>query len=418
MKLKSTLVKWSILLLFSQCFTTVSSAHTSTYCSPSFLNGCTLWGNQSVVLDSINWSLSDCTISDYTALSTTLVAGDSVAMSVTSGVWCGATVWIDFNNDEVFDSLENLFHSYVGADPSYTYDFYITIPPGTPAGSYRMRVIGAWGSDGYTVGGGNGWGGCGSFQYGNFDDFTIHIAGGGCVVAASANDTIICHGDSVILSGIGTNMTYAWNNGVTNNTGFVPDSTMTFTLTGTDITTSCVAIDSITIVVNPLPVITFSTQNDTMVCWNSPIFSVLVSPPGGTLTGVAVIASTTNFDPGNAITGSNIVTYSYTDGNGCSNADSINILVEICEGIDDPSSAFYNVHLYPVPASDYLDVDLPKSSEEIAMKLYNLEGKLMLGQILLSGKNRIDMQSIAAGVYSLQMKNTSGIEMRKIVVVK
>jgi len=98
-------------------------------------------------------------------------------MTVTNGAWCGCAVWIDFDNNQTFDTIENVFHTYVGGSPSYTYNFNIAIPSWVPAGSYRMRVIGAWGSDGYTTGSGNGWGPCGSFQYGNFDDFTIVIAG-------------------------------------------------------------------------------------------------------------------------------------------------------------------------------------------------------------------------------------------------
>ena len=131
-----------------------------------------------------------------------------------------------------------------------------------------------------------------------------------------------------------------------------------------------------------------------------------------------MIASTTNFDPANANNGSNIVTYFYTDGNGCSNSDSININVFFCEGINDPSSAFYNVHVYPVPAGNYVNIDLPKSSAEISMQIFNLEGKLMTEQILSGGANRINMQSISAGVYSLQLKKNGEIETRKIVVVK
>jgi len=42
--------------------------------------------------------------------------------------------------------------------------------------SYRMRVIAGWGSDCYNPGA-NGYGPCGLYAYGNFDDFTIHVVG-------------------------------------------------------------------------------------------------------------------------------------------------------------------------------------------------------------------------------------------------
>ncbi len=148
------------------------------YCNPTFANGCSLWNTASVALDSIAWSNAgtSCTTSDYTARSTTLNAGESVSMNVTSGSWCGCAVWIDFNQDFEFSDSENLHYDYVGGDPTYSYDFDINIPSGTPAGTYRLRVISPWGSDGFSSSGTNGFGACGSFQYGNFQDFTIHVA--------------------------------------------------------------------------------------------------------------------------------------------------------------------------------------------------------------------------------------------------
>jgi len=173
MNLKSTLTKLSLMVLFSFGITT-SNAEVQVYCSPTFANGCSNWTNQSITLGTINWTNSDCTVSDNTSMSATLDAGVSTAMIVTSGVWCGCSVWIDFNNDNNFDSTENLYHHYTGGDPGYTYNFNITVPSNIPTGTYRMRVIAGWGSDGYSAGA-NGYGACGSYQYGNFDDFLVNV---------------------------------------------------------------------------------------------------------------------------------------------------------------------------------------------------------------------------------------------------
>jgi hypothetical protein len=96
-------------------------------------------------------------------------------MQVTNANWCGCAVWIDLNQDFAFDSTENLFHLY-SPNEANVYNFAITIPSNTPSGSYRMRVIASWGSDGFSQSA-NGFGACGTYQYGNFDDFTVHIAG-------------------------------------------------------------------------------------------------------------------------------------------------------------------------------------------------------------------------------------------------
>lgn len=100
-------------------------------------------------------------------------------MTVENGVWCGCAVWVDLDNNEAFEEEENLYYQYVGGDPSYVYEFVITIPEGTSSGAHRMRVISPWGSDGFLSTNTNGFGPCGAYQYGNFDDFTINVTGSG-----------------------------------------------------------------------------------------------------------------------------------------------------------------------------------------------------------------------------------------------
>ena len=153
-----------------------SSMAYSQYCSPTFSFGCFSWYSSAVTLDAITWTgtSGNCSTSDFTSDTAYLYAGNSYPMSVTNGNWCGCGVWIDFNNDFAFDTTENLFHNYNGAQ-NFTYNFNINIPVTVPTGIYRMRVIAGWGSDTYTVGTSNGYGPCGSFQYGNFDDFSISV---------------------------------------------------------------------------------------------------------------------------------------------------------------------------------------------------------------------------------------------------
>jgi hypothetical protein len=177
MTLKSTQTKLIVLLLISQFFLAGSIARPLVYCTPTFANGCFNWYTMDVTLGTLSWaSGATCTDYDFTSLSTTLNAGTTYPMSVTSGVWCGCSVWIDFNQDEVFDASENLHHEYVGGDPSYSYIFNIMIPANTPTGNYRMRIVSGWGSDGFSVGA-NGYGPCGSYQYGNFVDFSVNVVG-------------------------------------------------------------------------------------------------------------------------------------------------------------------------------------------------------------------------------------------------
>ncbi len=94
-------------------------------------------------------------------------------MTVLNGAWCGVGVWIDYDLSGDFDSTENLYYQYTAGDPQ-TYSFLITIPNTVPDGAYRMRVIAGWGTDCFTVSA-NGYGACGIYEYGNFNDFTVNI---------------------------------------------------------------------------------------------------------------------------------------------------------------------------------------------------------------------------------------------------
>jgi len=193
MKRKSFTKIIHLFLLLVCCNIFPKNVNAQTYCTPTFANGCFNWANQTINVNTLSWSLgfTDCSISDYTSMSTTLTAGTGYTMSVYSGYFTGCSVWVDWNNDGNFDEAgENMFHSYEApASGYYTYTFTLTPPCATPTGSYRMRVIAGWGTDGYGPGlssasytscGCNGYGSCGGYQYGNYDDFTINVTGIPC----------------------------------------------------------------------------------------------------------------------------------------------------------------------------------------------------------------------------------------------
>jgi gliding motility-associated-like protein len=67
---------------------------------------------------------------------------------------------------------------------------------------------------------------------------------------------VICAGDTIVLNGGGA-VSYTWDNGVVNNAPFTPSSTLTYTVTGTDVN-SCSNTAQITVTVNPNVTPTFT----------------------------------------------------------------------------------------------------------------------------------------------------------------
>lgn len=180
--MKKTLLLATSILFGAQIFS-------QNLCTPTFASGCFSWNNQAISVSNLDWAFDnvDCSVSDYTNLTVNLTSGVSTPMTVINGTWCGCSVWMDLNHDNTFDNSENLYYAGNGSTEYNTFDFNITVPQGTANGSYTMRVIASWGSDGYTVGA-NGYGGCGDYQYGNFQDFAVALTGNNASLDENVGD--------------------------------------------------------------------------------------------------------------------------------------------------------------------------------------------------------------------------------------
>ena len=82
----------------------------------------------------------------------------------------------------------------------------------------------------------------------------------------------------------------------------------------------CTGQSDQTVEVFPLPVVSLTTPF-TVLCSNSPAVNLVPVPAGGLLTGNGLAG--TSFDPATAGLGQHPISYTYTDGNGCVNKDSL-----------------------------------------------------------------------------------------------
>lgn len=92
------------------------------------------------------------------------------------------------------------------------------------------------------------------------------------------------------------------------------------TYTFTDIH-NCTDIDSITINVNAAPIATISTSLNGSYCSDASAVSLTGNPSGGVFSGNGVTGSI--FNPAQATTGNSMIVYSYTDGFGCTDNDTV-----------------------------------------------------------------------------------------------
>ncbi len=143
------------------------------------------------------------------------------------------------------------------------------------------------------------------------------------LVGAGA-DQSICAGTSVTLSGLGA-QAYTWNNGVTDNTAFVPASTQTYTVTGTDVN-GCQNTDQVVVTVKPLPAV--SAGADQTVCAGS----------STTLSGSGAVSFTWNNGAADDVAFVPVTSQTYTvtgtGVNGCTNTDQMTLTVAPLPTVD------------------------------------------------------------------------------------
>ena len=131
------------------------------------------------------------------------------------------------------------------------------------------------------------------------------------------NNAALCIGQSTTLTATGAT-TYTWNNGISNGVAFAPNATNSYIVTGVD-GNGCVNQDTVTIVVNPLPIV--SAGANQTVCLNTP---VVLSGSGATT--YVWNNSVTNNTPFTPITTNNYIVTG-TDVNGCVNTDTATVTV-------------------------------------------------------------------------------------------
>jgi hypothetical protein len=148
---------------------------TPTYCSASSTTTNYEWISNVTVGTINNSTTGSGGYADYTAQSATLNVNSNYPISLTPAFASSTyteyfNVYIDYNGDKDFDDVGELVYSSSGTTTKVNGNF--TIPGSATQGSTRMRVMM---KDGAIAGP------CGSFTYGEVEDYTINIgSASGC----------------------------------------------------------------------------------------------------------------------------------------------------------------------------------------------------------------------------------------------
>ncbi len=260
------------------------------------------------------------------------------------------------------------------------------------------------------------------------NDAINQLAGNYAPPVADFNVSSQCQ-DAVVFENISTTpagtLTYNWDFG-DGNTSSELDPTHSYTSTGNQ-TVTLMAIsntgcqDTTEQVIDVYPAPNVSLSPLSVVCiYHQPFSLSNGSPSGGTYSGNGV--NNGYFNPDAAGLGNHIITYSYTNSDGCSDQSSTVLQVSECVGVEEYELG--NLQVYPNPTHGFVNIELPQGvmSGIISngnIKVNDIRGKLVYNSNLQWNNNprlTLDLNGISPGVYFLELTVGEKSGITKLVI--
>lgn len=234
-------------------------------------------------------------------------------------------------------------------------------------------------------------------------------------VTINTSETNICSGSSVTLNGEGAD-SYLWTNDVIDGESFVPSTTNSYVVTGTDLN-GCVNSANATVTVNTTPSVTNQSPNQTGTIGTNISFFVEADQTIDTYqwqtnTGFGW-QNLNDFGQYSGSSSNTLTISSLTNSNNnqpfrciinlgdCSDTSAIAILTTTDVGIDainGPNSDL-NFGVYPNPFSTETTVIFDQTQDQTRIEIFNAQGNLVKS-ILFSGKHlKIENENLAPGIY-------------------
>ena len=240
-------------------------------------------------------------------------------------------------------------------------------------------------------------------------------------ITTQPENKFVCSGGNVTFSIVaaGPSLTYQWQvsiaSGPFNNVAGATGSSLSLNTIPTSmngyqyrcVVSGLVNSNAALLTVYSIPVISFVLPADTVYKNSPPMVLSGGTPAGGTYSGNGTISG--NFIPSTSALGNYIVTYNYTDVNGCSNsvADILTLL-----------PATNKINIYPIPASDgRVTIVAEPSMVGSNVSAFNLLGQ-KVKEWTLTGRQSTYQFDWPAGDYILYFRKGSEIFSRKLIVLR
>jgi hypothetical protein len=229
----------------------------------------------------------------------------------------------------------------------------------------------------------------------------------------SSANAILCSGDPTVISVSGAD-SYTWSTGANTATiSAAPSVTTQYSVTGAN-SNGCSKMALTTVSVNSLPNVTLNALSSP-VCDDAGAVTLNGLPGGGLYTGPGVSGNA--FDPTSVGAGTYTIMYSYTDANSCSASATRTVEVSLCTGTGELAEDSKWFLVYPNPGSSV--VVISSASDLDRVEVVNLTGQVLIAETVNAKSYRLNIESLANGVYFVKVHNSSKqIVLKKLVIQK
>ena len=232
-------------------------------------------------------------------------------------------------------------------------------------------------------------------------------------IITAGGPTTFCMGGNVVLTSSASNGN-TWSTGSGNvSPSLTVTSSGSYTVNYSNGTCSATSAP-IAIVVNQLPSVSHSSLGIMCVNW-SPISLTGGSPSGGVYSGSGVVSGV--FSPAQVGIGAQTITYTYTNGNGCSNTANVAIIVESCAGIED--NTVKGIEVFPNPTSGSFMLNL---NDHIIDEVQVMDETGRIVKVFKTSSNNGDesysLSDLSAGIYRLICVSSDTRTVLKISLLK
>jgi hypothetical protein len=238
---------------------------------------------------------------------------------------------------------------------------------------------------------------------------TVNVTINTVLTVDLGSDTSTC-GGSVILDAGNTGANFMWSDSTSGQTLTVTTSG-TYYVTVVDPNTGCTGTDTMTATIHSLPTVTLMMPSAAPCMDDASITLSGGSPAGGSYSGPGVTAGV--FDP-SVGAGTHMITYMFTDTNGCSASAVQSIVVNACVGIEEQTADA--ISIYPNPSTGLLNI--VSNSSENTIVVFNAIGEAVFTQQSHTTQVTIDLSAQTVGVYFVQVMNANGTYYEKVVLQK